>query len=110
MNITVSSSNFSKASYDNEKKILIAGSSLSSYKAKEIVKPADKEEAFNLFGQSSLYEAYETLFDLGVTNVYLSNCYNRSDYLKLIDKVIHYDFDYFVPIDIFFRDTFYILH
>lgn len=107
MNITVSSSSFSKVSYDNEKKILIAGSSLSSYKAREIVKPADKEEAFNLFGQSSLYEAYELLFDLGVTNVYLSNCYNRSDYLKLIDKIIHYDFDYFVPIDIFFRDTFY---
>lgn len=109
MNIAISSNNISTeiSSLNNSKKLLIAGPSLSSQKAREIVMPADKDEAFNLFGQSPLYEAYELLIDLGVSNVYLSNCYNRSDYLKLMDKIIHYDFDYFIPINLYFRDKFY---
>ena len=109
MNISISSSNLSTevSSINGSKKLLIAGPSLSSYKAREIVMPADKDEAFNLFGQSPLYESYELLADLGISNIYLSNCYNRSDYLRLMDKIIHYDFDYFIPIDIYFRDTFY---
>lgn len=109
MNISISSSSITAevSSLNGSKKLLIAGPSLSSFKAREIVMPADKDEAFNLFGQSPLYEAYELLKDLGISNIYLSNCYNRSDYLRLMDKIIHYDFDYFIPINLYFRDTFY---
>lgn len=109
MNINVSSGNISNeiSNINSSKKILIAGPALSNYKAREIMLPADKEEALNTFGQSELYEAYALLKDLGVNNIYLSNCYNRSDYIRLSDKIIHYDFDYFIPIDIYLSDKFY---
>lgn len=109
MNINVSSNSIPNeiVAINSSKKILIAGPALSNYKAREIVLPADKDEALNLFGQSELYEAYTLLKDLGVNNIYLSNCYNRSDYIRLSDKIIHYDFDYFIPINIYLSDKFY---
>ena len=109
MNINVSSSPVSNEilAINSSKKILLAGPALSSHKAREIVLPADKDEALNLFGQSELYEAYVLLKDLGVDNIYLSNCYSRSDYIRLSDKIIHYDFDYFIPINIYLSDKFY---
>lgn len=109
MNISVSSSPVSSEilAINSSKKILIAGPALSNHKAREIVLPADKDEALNLFGQSELYEAYVLLKDLGVDNIYLSNCYSRSDYIRLSDKIIHYDFDYFIPINIYLSDKFY---
>lgn len=109
MNISVNSSYISSeiTNINSGKKILIAGPALSNYKAREIILPANKEEALNTFGQSELYKAYELLIDLGVNNVYLSNCYSRSDYIRLSDKIIHYDFDYFIPIDIYLSDKFY---
>lgn len=109
MNINVSSSPVSNEilAINSSKKILIAGPALSNHKAREIVLPADKDEALNLFGQSELYEAYVLLKDLGVDNIYLSNCYSRSDYIRLSDKIIHYDFDYFIPINIYLSDKFY---
>ena len=109
MNISVSSSPVSSEilAINSSKKILLAGPALSNHKAREIVLPADKDEALNLFGQSELYEAYVLLKDLGVDNIYLSNCYSRSDYIRLSDKIIHYDFDYFIPINIYLSDKFY---
>lgn len=109
MNISVNSSYISNeiANINSGKKILIAGPALSDYKAREIMLPVDKEEALNTFGRSELYKAYELLKDLGVGNVYLSNCYNHSDYIRLADKIIHYDFDYFIPINIYLSDKFY---
>lgn len=109
MNIKVSSSSLSTEiqNINGSKKLLIAGPALSNHKAREIVLPADKEEALNLFGQSELYEAYVLLKDLGVNNIYLTNCYSRSDYVRLMDKIIHYDFDFFIPINIYLSDKFY---
>ena len=109
MNINVNSSSISNeiVNINSSKKLLIAGPALSNYKAREIVLPADKDEALNLFGQSELYEAYVLLKDLGVNNIYLTNCYNRSDYVRLMDKIIHYDFDYFIPINLYLSDKFY---
>lgn len=109
MNINVSSSSVSTEiqNINSSKKLLIAGPALSNHKAREIVLPADKEEALNLFGQSELYEAYALLKDLGVNNVYLTNCYNRSDYIRLMDKIMHYDFDFFIPINLYLSDKFY---
>lgn len=109
MNININSSYISSeiSTINSNKKILIAGPALSTNKAREIMLPANKEEALNAFGQSELYKAYELLKDLGVDNVYLSNCYNRSDYIRLSDKIIHYDFDYFIPINIYLSDKFY---
>lgn len=109
MQINVSSDNVSKEITDlnNGKKILVAGPALSNYKAREIMLPADTDEALNSFGQSELYDAYKLLKDLGIDNIYLSNCYSRSDYIRLADKIMHYDFDYFIPIGLYLSDKFY---
>lgn len=109
MNIQVNSASISTdiLKINNAKKLLIAGPAISNYKAREIVLPASDKEALNLFGKSDLYDAYVLLKSLGVENIYISNCYSESDYIRLSDKIIHYDFDYFIPIGIYFGDTFY---
>lgn len=109
MNISVNSSytSYEIASVNNSKKILIAGKADSNYKAREIINLTSKEEALSVYGNSDLYEAYSTLFDLNVSNIYTVNCFADSDYIRLMDKLIHYDFDYFVPINIYLSDTFY---
>lgn len=109
MHINVSSGNIPQEIKDinNSKKILIIGSASSDNKAREILTPYNKEEALSLYGQSELYEAYCLLFDLGVEAIYTSNCFAESDYIRIVDKLIHYDFDYLVPIGIYFSDKFY---
>lgn len=90
-----------------KKKILIAGCANTDLYSRQIFAPASKEEALSLYGQSELYESYCLLKDFNINDIYTVNCYNRSDYIRLIDKVIHYDFDYFVPINIYMSDKFY---
>lgn len=110
MNISVNSGNLSKELFDinGQKKILLAGPAINNNKAREIILPANKDEVFALYGNSELYRAYCLLIDsLKVSNVYISNCFANSDYVRLTDKMIHYDFDYFVPVGIFFGDKFY---
>ncbi|MGL4877984.1 hypothetical protein [Paraclostridium dentum] len=107
MSINVSSGKINKSNTNSDIKLLIAGQASSNYKAREIISPADKEEALSLYGYSELYEAYCLLYDMGIKNIYLSNCYSFSDYIRLTDKILHYDFDYFVPIGIYFSDKFY---
>ena len=109
MNIEVNSGsvNTEVSSINASKKLLIAGPAVSNYKARDIVLPANEQEALNLYGDSELFQAYKLLNSLGVSNVYLSNCYSESDYIRLTDKIMHYDFDYFIPIGIYFSDKFY---
>lgn len=109
MNITISSQIINDyQDINNKKKILIMGKASSSFKAREILHPKSKEDALSLYGESELYDAYCLLLDLGVTkNIYTSNCYSESDYIRLVDKLIHYDFDYLVPIGIYLSDKFY---
>lgn len=107
MNINISKGTPESTSINNSKKMLIAGPAVNDFKSKEIVSPKDKQDAYNMYGDSELYHAYCILADSGITNVYTANCYNYSDYILIIDKVLHYDFDYYVPINIYFRDKFY---
>lgn len=109
MNINVSSSvvSYEIRKINNSKKILIAGKASSSLKAREILNPLDKEEALSLYGEGDLYKAYCMLYDLNVPNIYTVNCFADSDYIRLLDKLIQYDFDYFVPLNIYLSDTFY---
>lgn len=109
MNINVSSNTVSYEiqNINNTKKILIAGRASSSLKARDILNPLSKEEALSLYGDSDLYQAYCVLYDLNISNVYTVNCFADSDYIRLMDKLIHYDFDYFTPINIYLSDKFY---
>ena len=109
MNINVSSNvlSYEVRKINNAKKILIAGKASSSLKAREILNPFDKEEALSLYGEGDLYKAYCMLYDLNVSNIYTVNCFADSDYIRLLDKLTHYDFDYFIPLNIYLSDTFY---
>lgn len=111
MKIEVSSSfvSYKTQEINNTKKLLIIGQGSSVYKAREILNPRNKEEALSLYGYSELYNAYCLLIDSGVSinSIYTSNCFNESDYIRLMDKLVHYDFDYLVPIGIYLSDKFY---
>lgn len=109
MNINVSSGFVTQAvkEVNNSKKILIMGSGYSSNKAREIILPTSEDEVLSLYGNSELYDSYSILNSLGVKNIYTVNCYAESDYIRLMDKLIHYDFDYIIPIGIYLSDKFY---
>lgn len=109
MNVSVSSGKVNLNSLNNykNKKILIIGPAANTNKVREIILPSNAEEVLNLFGHSELYTAFKTLDDLGVGNVYVCNCFANSDYIRTMDKIIHYNFDFLVPIGINFGDKFY---
>lgn len=109
MNINISSGIIPKNNnIDNtSKKILIAGKATTNFKAREIIMPVNEKEVLSMYGKSSLYEAYCNLTAIGVNNIYTVNCFAESDYIRLIDKLIHYDFDYFIPMDIYLSSKFY---
>lgn len=108
MNINVVNAAINKRTLiNNDRKILLIGPGANSNQAREIILPSSIEDATNIYGNSDLVDAYKLLKALGADNVYLCNCFANSDYIRLIDKVIHYDFDFIVPIGIYFRDKFY---
>ena len=112
MNINISSGyiNYRSQEVNDIKKLLLIGPGLSSYKVREIIQPSSIDQALSLYGPSSdLYKAYSLLIDLGVStkNIYTANCFAQSDYIKLMNDIIHYDFDYLIPIGIYLSDKFY---
>lgn len=112
MNISYERSNFvqnsSLLNVDNEhNNMIILGKAETSRKNGEILKPRNLDEALKLYGESDLYDAYKQAVDLGVEKVYTVNCFNITDYLTIVDKLVHYNFAYIVPINIFLSDTFY---
>lgn len=92
----------------NKKNILILGKALTNNKQNEIIQPKDLSEAKYFYGNSELYLAFEEAYNLtNQNNIYTVNCFTMSDYIKIIDIIIHYDFHYIVPIGIYLSDTFY---
>lgn len=112
MNFSYERSNFAQnnslLNIENEHdNIIILGKAETSKKSGEILKPKNLDEALKLYGESDLYDAYKQAIDLGVEKVYTVNCYNITDYISIVDKLIHYNFSYIIPINIFLSDTFY---
>lgn len=109
MNINVNSGKLNVKSFNrgNNKKILLLGPGINNNKAREIILPFDEDEVLSLYGNSELYSAFKTLKTLNIKNVHVCNCFANSDYIRIMDKIIHYDFDYLVPIGINFGDKFY---
>lgn len=109
MNISVSNATINRVFTHNsaKRKVLLIGPGSNSNKAREIILPSSQEEMLSIYGNSDLYEAYSLLKDLEVENVYVCNCFANSDYIRVMDKIMHYDFDFLVPVGIYFGDTFY---
>ena len=92
----------------SKKNILIIGSAQNNNQAKIILNPLNPETAKQLYGDNNpLYNAYKTAYDITQeSNIYTVNCPMSTDFIEIIDTIINYDFNYIVPIDIFFDDTF----
>lgn len=94
----------------NKKNILILGCGNTKNERCNIIKPSSKENAMFLYGEDSdLYNAYIDAFDIikNYSNIYTVNCYTTDDFINITKKIVQYDFNYIVPININFRDTFY---
>lgn len=109
MNINISNATVNRVFTHNpaKRKVLLIGPGNSSSRAREIILPSSQEEVLSIYGNSDLYKAYSLLKELEVENVYVCNCFANSDYIRVMDKIMHYDFDFLVPIGIYFSDTFY---
>lgn len=87
--------------------IIIMGKAETARNNCEIFKPRSVEDARKIYGNSDLSDAYELAHDLNTENIYTVNCYNLTDYIETLDKLVHYNFTYIVPINLFLSDMFY---
>lgn len=90
-----------------KKNILIVGKAKTNNKNKIILNPMTPEYAKQLYGESKLYDAYKTAYDItNDKNIYTVNCQLFTDFIELIDSFVQYNFDFIIPTDIYLRDTF----
>ena len=92
-----------------KRNILLIGKAETKNKAKIILNPMTIENAEHLYGLSSdLTNAYRTSFNIANDAViYTINCPLYTDFIEIMDTVTQYNFDFIVPLDIYFRDSFY---
>lgn len=112
MNINYERSNIvnhsSLLNISNDKSnIIILGKAETTRKNCEILKLRTVDDAKRIYGNSDLTDAFELAYNLNTENIYTVNCYNLTDYLTIVDKLVHYNFTYIVPINLFLSDMFY---
>ena len=91
----------------SKRNILLIGKAETNNKQRIILNPLTTVTAQALYGNSELYRAYETARAItNDSNIFTVNCQLITDFIELIDDIVHYDFDFIVPIDIFIRDMF----
>ena len=91
----------------NKRNVLLIGKGTKNEKAKIILNPIDVTNAKNIYGNSQLYEAYKFAREItNDNNVYTVNCPLFTDFIEIIDSLVHYDFDFIVPLNIYLQDTF----
>ena len=91
-----------------QKNILLIGSSNNNNQSKVILNPLNIETARQIYGDNNpLFDSYVIAYELTKSsNVYTVNCPMTTDFIEIIDTIIHYEFDYIVPIDIYINDSF----
>ena len=91
----------------SKRNILLIGKAETNNKNKVIMNPVSTGTAKQLYGDSPLYKAYKEARQItNDTNIYTVNCQMFTDFIELIDSLIHYNFDFIVPVDTYLRDTF----
>ena len=86
----------------SKRNILIIGKASTPNKNKIIMNPMTIKMAKQLYGDSELYQAYKQAKEItGINNIYTVNCQLYTDFISLIDNLIHYDFDFIVPLNIY---------
>ena len=91
-----------------KRNVLLIGKGSSNKEAKTIVNPVEVKYAKQLYGEDSeLCQAYKIAKEItNDINIYTVNCLLFTDFIEIIDDLIHYNFDFIVPLDIHLRDTF----
>ena len=105
----IASKSGAKRSIDKSKKnILIVGSANNNNQAKIILNPSNINSARQIYGEDNpLFDAYKLAYETtNDSNIYTVNCPISTDFIEIIDTIIHYDFHFIVPIDIYIDDTF----
>ena len=91
----------------SKRNLLIIGDAGTNAKQKIILNPISTTNARKIYGNGSLYEAYKLARDItNDDNIYTVNCPLYTDFIEIIDSLVHYNFDFIVPINIYLRDTF----
>ena len=104
------SSHSSMDKYDSTKNnILLLGSAHTNEERCNILNPRGLDNAKILYGENSeLFAAYKQCFSITKAyNIFTVNCQTYSDYMKIMDLVLHYNFSYVVPMGLKIEDTFY---
>ena len=89
--------------------ILLLGKADTYEERQNIINPRGAFNASLLYGEESeLYKAYIDCYSITKEyNIFTVNCRSYSDYLKVMEDVLHYDFSYIVPMGINLEDTFF---
>lgn len=89
--------------------ILILGKADTYNERCNIINPMGLYNARELYGEKSeLYLSYKDAINItNDNNVFTVNCRTYQDYLNVAETALHYNFDYFVPTELKFEDTFY---
>lgn len=90
-----------------KRNILLIGQGSKSEKNKVIINPLSIENARKIYGNSQLYKAYKCAREItNDDNIYTVNCPLHTDFIEIIDSLVHYNFDFVVPLNIYLQDTF----
>ena len=89
--------------------ILLLGKSSEEKERCNVINPRGIYNAAILYGpESELYRMYcECLSITKEYNIFTCNCMTYSDFLNVMDLVLHYNFSFVVPMGIRMEDTFY---
>lgn len=96
----------SKTNSDISNALLIIGKAKTEYKNREIIKCDNINDAEYLYGSDSeLTNAFKEALSVGITNIYLCNCYLFTDYLKVLNIIVNTEFAFICPL-FNFSDTY----
>ena len=92
-----------------ENNILLLGKSNKQIERRNVINQRGEYNARVLYGSDSeLYKAYcECLSITKKYNIFTCNCVTYSDFLNVMDLVLHYNFSFVVPMGIKMEDTFF---
>ena len=107
INYTTTIRNRSNNINRSKRNILLIGHGTKNEKAKIIINPINIENAKSIYGNSELYSAYKYAKEItNDDNIYTVNCPLHTDFIEIIDSLVHYNFDFIVPLNIYLQDTF----
>lgn len=98
---------FSFDSRDFRNSILLVGIGATNKYYNDIVKPANKAEMLETFGDCDLTDAFNIAIDIGALGVYVMNIEKTHDYISASKLISSMNFTYIVPIDVKLSDFYY---